>query len=155
MPKIISTIADLHQAANKTDIVELAEQHAQQITDYNYDLVTTYVALKRYETYLNTLIKTLQTPTVALIKENGEPPKDYANAKVKLTRRRSYDFTKDEQWKMIEEEALRLKKLRKEREQFLKNIKTEFIETVDESTGEIVKTYAPQMTEKEGIMVKL
>ena len=155
MPKIILTIADLHQATSKTDLTDLAQQHAQQILDSNYDLMTTYVALKRYETYLKSLIKELQSPTTKLVKEHGTPPQNYANATISLYRCRKYDFSQDETWSLIQEEAERLKQYKKEREQFLKDIQTEYVDTVDEATGEVVRVYAPPVTETEGIAVRL
>ncbi|MFK7933241.1 MAG: hypothetical protein AB8G22_07010 [Saprospiraceae bacterium] len=155
MPKIIPSIADLHQSADKTALTELAQQHAQQIVDSNYDLMTTYVALKRYEVYLKNLIAALQTPTTELIKAEGVPPKEYANAKITVTRRRKYDFSQDETWSSIQAEVEQIKAYKKEREAFLKTIESEYTETVNEETGEVVRTYAPPVEVTEGIMVRL
>lgn len=155
MSKIIKTIAEINQGCNKKVITTWGEEDSQKIITADYDLVKTYVALKRYETYLATLISELQPSVTSLIKKNGTPPKDYANAKIQLTKRRTYDYTTDKAWTELNHEQERLKELRKKREDLLKNIQQDFIEQVDEETGELIRVYAPEVVVSEGVMVKL
>ena len=59
---LIQPIGTLDRTISKTAIVKLANDHASQIIDGgNYDLLKTYVEMKRYELYIKTIISTLKT----------------------------------------------------------------------------------------------
>ncbi|GAB3641957.1 hypothetical protein [Spirosoma arcticum] len=58
----IQPIGTLDRTITKTAIVSLANDHANQIIDGgNYDLLKTYVEMKRYELYIKTIINKLKT----------------------------------------------------------------------------------------------
>ena len=85
---LIKPIGTLEKTLSKTGIVRLAADHAKQIIDSGqYDLLKTYVEMKRYEVYIKTIIAQLknhsiaqaqelraitQQPTVAPVGEAGE-----------------------------------------------------------------------------------
>lgn len=59
---LIQPIGTLDRTITKTAIVKLADDHANQIIEGgNYDLLKTYVEMKRYELYIKTIINKLKT----------------------------------------------------------------------------------------------
>ena len=59
---LIQPIGTLDRTITKTAIVKLADDHANQIIEGgNYDLLKTYVEMKRYELYIKTIISRLKT----------------------------------------------------------------------------------------------
>jgi hypothetical protein len=59
---LIQPIGTLDRTISKTAIVNLANDHANQIIDGgHYDLLKTYVEMKRYELYIKTIINKLKT----------------------------------------------------------------------------------------------
>lgn len=59
---LIQPIGTLDRTISKTAIVKLANEHANQIVDGGqYDLLKTYVEMKRYELYIKTIINKLKT----------------------------------------------------------------------------------------------
>jgi hypothetical protein len=59
---LIQPIGTLDRTISKTAIVNLANDHANQIVDGgHYDLLKTYVEMKRYELYIKTIINKLKT----------------------------------------------------------------------------------------------
>lgn len=67
---LIKPIGSLDRSMSKTGIVRLAADHAGQIIDSgNYDLLKTYVEMKRYEVYIKTIIAQLKNHSVAQAQE--------------------------------------------------------------------------------------
>ena len=67
---LIKPIGTLDRSISKTGIVHLAAAHAQQIIDSgSYDLLKTYVEMKRYEVYIKTIIAQLKNHSVAQAQE--------------------------------------------------------------------------------------
>lgn len=59
---LIQPIGTLDRTITKTAIVKLANDHANQIVEGGkYDLLKTYVEMKRYELYIKTIINKLKT----------------------------------------------------------------------------------------------
>lgn len=59
---LIQPIGTLDRTISKPAIVNLADDHANQIIDGgNFDLLKTYVEMKRYELYIKTIINKLKT----------------------------------------------------------------------------------------------
>ncbi|MDB5240153.1 MAG: hypothetical protein JWP57_778 [Spirosoma sp.] len=59
---LIQPIGTLDRTISKTAIIKLANDHANQIVEGgNYDLLKTYVEMKRYELYIKTIINKLKT----------------------------------------------------------------------------------------------
>ena len=114
-----------------------------------------YRELKRYEAYLKSLINEIKTETYDRIKAQQLDEFGYGNAKYTLVKRKKYDYSSDGYWMAMNEELEHFKQLRKERENMLKNIKKEYVETVDETTGEIQKIFAPTFEVTETLRVSL
>ncbi|MEZ0612499.1 hypothetical protein ACAW74_28585 [Fibrella sp. WM1] len=67
---LIKPIGTLDRNMPKTGLVRLAADHAQQIIDSGqYDLLKTYVEMKRYELYIKTIIARLKNHSVAQAQE--------------------------------------------------------------------------------------
>ena len=67
---LIQPIGTLDRKLSKTALVRLASDHGQQIIDSgNFDLLKTYVEMKRYELYIKTIIARLKNHTVAQAQE--------------------------------------------------------------------------------------
>lgn len=67
---LIKPIGTLDRKMPKTGLVRLAADHAQQIIDSGqYDLLKTYVEMKRYELYIKTIIARLKNYSVAQAQE--------------------------------------------------------------------------------------
>ena len=156
MAKIIKHIGEIDQTFTKSDIEQLAQQHAHTIvSDERYDLLKVYIEFKRYETYLKTLINEIKTETFDRIKTQEIEEFEHGHAKATLVKRKKYDYSSDGYWAAMNEELEHFKTLKKERENMLKNIKEEYIETVDETTGEIQKIFAPTFEVTETLRISL
>ena len=67
---LIKPIGTLEKTLSKTGLVRLAVDHAKQIIDSGqYDLLKTYVEMKRYEVYIKTIIAQLKNHSVAQAQE--------------------------------------------------------------------------------------
>ncbi len=67
---LIKPIGTLEKSLSKTGLVRLAADHAKQIIDSGqYDLLKTYVEMKRYEVYIKTIIAQLKNHSVAQAQE--------------------------------------------------------------------------------------
>lgn len=75
---LIQPIGTLDRTISKTAIVKLANEHADQIVDGGkYDLLKTYVEMKRYELYIKTIInrlKTISTYQARVMREEDQRP---------------------------------------------------------------------------------
>lgn len=81
---LIKPIGSLDRTITKTAIVRLANDHAYQIIESgNYDLLKTYVELKRYELYIKTIInklKAISTLQAQVMREEEQRPNSVAPA---------------------------------------------------------------------------
>lgn len=79
---LIKPIGSLDRTITKTAIVKLANDHAHQIIESgNYDLLKTYVELKRYELYIKTIInklKAISTLQAQVMREEEQRPNSVA-----------------------------------------------------------------------------
>ncbi|GAB2550153.1 hypothetical protein [Spirosoma aerophilum] len=75
---LIKPIGTLDRNISKTAIVKLANEHAHQIIESgNYDLLKTYVEMKRYELYIKTIIsklKAISTLQAQVMREEDQKP---------------------------------------------------------------------------------
>ncbi len=75
---LIQPIGTLDRTITKTAIVSLASDHANQIIEGgNYDLLKTYVEMKRYELYIKTIIgklKASSTYQARVMREEDQRP---------------------------------------------------------------------------------
>ena len=144
MGNLILKLGDLDRKLDKAEIIRIANKDAQTVIgSKQYDLLKVYIELKRYDTYLKTLIdKFKQHATVQASVEssqnNNKKTFSYSNATVAISTRTTWDFSSDKTWKELDDKIQELTRKKKERENYLKaNHKTTTL--VDEETGEIVE----------------
>lgn len=137
MVKVVREIGTIDRGLNKESIEGLAASHVREIVKSGeYDLLQVYIELKRYETYLNALIRELKTPAMTQATELGLQRFDYDQARIRLEKRIKYDFSIDTTWSQIERQIQELTKTRKAREKTLRD--NQMVQMVDKETGELI-----------------
>ena len=141
MGKLVRQLGSIERHLHKKDIVDLAKENAQAILDSGkYDLLKVFVELKRYETYLKSLIQHLKQPVLDDATEKKQKSFEYNDAKVSISTRTRWDFTVDKKWLELDQKIQQLVTEKKEREKYLiDSSKVQII--VDKETGEIIKEF--------------
>ncbi len=155
MSKIIQPPGAIDRTLSKQEIIEFAEAHAAQVIDKGYDLLKVYVELKRYQLYLDTIIKALKTEAVEVAKQQSKKSFNYSNARIQVHNRTKYNYESDKKWVELNTQLELLKEERKKREQLLKSIVGEYKEIVDTETGEVEQLIAPLKEVLDQIVVRL
>ncbi|MEN0048296.1 MAG: hypothetical protein AAF806_14635 [Bacteroidota bacterium] len=156
MSKIVKAIGEIDRELSKQEIEELALFDSAQITsDDNYDLLKIYIEFKRYNAYLQTLIKEIKEAAIHQAEHQQIEKFSFGNASLNVSQRRKYDYSKDHLWNRMSEELNDIKQYKKEREQFLKKIDGAFADVVNEHTGEIERVFAPDITYSKSLTVRL
>ncbi|MCB0640738.1 MAG: hypothetical protein KDC44_03825 [Phaeodactylibacter sp.] len=155
MSKIIKPLEAIDSELSKQEILELAEAHSLQIEEGGYDLLKVYIELKRYQLYLDKIVNDLKEAAVKQAKEQGKKSFDYFNARVQIQKRTKYNFETDESWNRLNQKLEQLKEEKKTRETLLKSIAADYIEIVDQETGEVERMMAPIKEMVDQIIVKL
>ncbi|GIV32180.1 MAG: hypothetical protein KatS3mg030_482 [Saprospiraceae bacterium] len=155
MSKIVRQLGSLERHLHKKDIEALAEENARSIVESGkYDLLRVYIELKRYETYLKSLIGHLKNPTLEKAIEKGMKNINYDASTLTISKRTKIDYSVDEQWTKLKSQIEKLTKEKKEREKFLKeHNQTKTI--VDEATGEVKEEFELPQEVLFGLRVKL
>lgn len=155
MANIVKKLGDLDRQLNKTEIVNLAKENAQAVIDSKkFDLLKVYIELKRYETYLKTIIDKIKQHAFKQATQVGQRTFEYSHAKVNISTRTVWDFSSDKTWKELDDKIKELTQKKKDREKYLKEHSkpTTF---VDEDTGEIIeKTDIPKEINR-GLTIRL
>lgn len=110
---------DLNQSKEALETEGLTAAH--QILENGYSPLKTYVALKKYTLYLETLLEELKTPALEEVLQFGEKTFRCNGATVRQTHRRKWDFTEDATWHDIKVAIDKLQTDRKAQEDILKN----------------------------------
>lgn len=117
----VKKLGDLDRGLHKSDIVALAKENAQGIIDSKqYDLLNVYIELKRYETYLDTIIETIKQHALQRATQIGQKTFEYSHATVNIFTRTVWDFSSDRMWKELDDRITELTQKKKEREAYLK-----------------------------------
>ncbi|MEL6717785.1 MAG: hypothetical protein AAFP82_03640 [Bacteroidota bacterium] len=156
MSKIVKAIGEIDRSLGKKEIEALAKEDAASIiSNDRYDLLKIYIEFKRYDAYLKILTKEIQEETIARAEDQDLEHFKFGSAKLLVTQRRKYDYSKDVLWSNVSQEMDKLKQFRKTREQFLKTIEGEFADVVNEKTGEVERIFAPEIIHSSGLTVRL
>lgn len=156
MSKIIQPLGSLDQQLDREQLAELASEHAGQILEAgHYDLLKVYAELKRYELYLSTIMDGLRDAALEQAMEQAAKEFQYGHARVLVTKRARYKYEADAVWQRFNAGLDEYKQQRKEREQWLRTLPPEGMETVDEETGEAYIALPPEKEEALGLMVRL
>lgn len=155
MAKLVKPLGGISTNLNKKEIQNLASENAKAVVDSgDYDLLRVYVELKRYQVYLESLIKELKPDVTDKAIEHGKKSFVYGDAAVQIMKTRKFNYAIDSQWKSIDDEIAALKKAKKEREIFLKESHGKGT-LIDEETGEIVEDFELPVEVREGINIRL
>jgi len=155
MGKLVRQLGSIEKHLHKKEITELATSNAQAIIDNKgYDLLKVYVELKRYETYLKGLIKTLKQPALNKAAEKQKKSFEYNEARVNISTRTKWNFSVDNKWSELDQQIQQLTKEKKEREQYLKE-SNEAETIVDKETGEITENFKLPKEIEYGLTIRL
>ena len=162
MAEIVKKLGEIDRQLRKSQIINLAAENAQTVIESRkFDLLKVYIELKRYETYLKTIISIIGKQAVAkaeeVVRQTAAPDRqtfEYANAQVHLTTRTTRDFSSDKIWKELDDTIRDLTLKKKEREKYLiANSKT--VTLVNEETGEITQTSDLLKEISKGLTIRL
>ena len=155
MSKFVKQLGDLDRKLHKIEIEDLATKNINAIIESRkYDLLTVYVELKRYETYLKKLVFELKPLATIQAKENGKKTFEHNQAKINLASRTKWDYSVDKEWLELDTSIKRLSSLKKIREFYLKeNHKLEPL--IDRETGEILDDFKLPKEITYGLTIRL
>lgn len=162
MAEIVKKLGEIDRQLRKSEIINLATENAQTVIESGkFDLLKVYIELKRYETYLKTIISIIGKHAVVkageVVRQTAAPDRltfEYANAQVHLTTRTIRDFSSDKRWKELDDTIRDLTLKKKEREKYLiANSKT--VTLVNEETGEITQTSDLLKEISKGLTIRL
>jgi len=162
MADIVKKLGDIDRQLNKIEIVNLASENAQTVIDSKkYDLLKVYIELKRYETYLKTIIAKISKHAFVKATEvahktapAGKKTFEYSNAQVNISTRTVWDFSSDKIWKELDDKIKELTQKKKDRETYLK-ANNKPITIVDMETGEITETSNIPQEINKGLTIRL
>lgn len=155
MGKLVKQLGNIDRNLHKQDIVDLARENSQAIIESGkYDLLTVYVELKRYETYLKGLIQNLKRPALDKASETGQKSFDYNDARVNISTRTKWDFSVDNEWTKLDQQINQLTTEKKKREKHLKD-KQNMNGIVDKKKGEITEMFELPKEIEYGIAIRL
>lgn len=157
MSEITKPLGQIAAIISKEEIVQIGKAHAAEIMNGdNYDLVKSYVDIKRYELYLKTLIDELKSETAKKIASTENKEFEFANTKAVVTKRRKFDFSNDAYWKELSTQTKQVSDQQKSLEKMMKDMTEGSVkEFVDETTGEVKMIQAPSVEFTETLMVKI
>jgi len=161
MGNLILKLGDLDRKLDKAEIIRIANKDAETvISSKKYDLLKVYIELKRYVTYLKTLIDKfkkhayVQASVESTQNNHNKKTFSYSNATVAISTRTNWDFSSDKTWKELDDKIHELTRKKKERETYLKaNHKP--ITLVDEETGELVEKSEIPKEINRGLTIRL
>jgi hypothetical protein len=144
MSKIIKKLGELPAGLDKVGIASLATEDARLILAGQFDLVRTFIELRRYEVYLSTLIGQLQAAATVAIADRPDRKLKYADGTVSVTPRYKWDYSSDNRWVTLNTQITTLKSdlksLTDQRKALEKLLKLSVDgEVVDPETGEIIE----------------
>ena len=156
MAEIVKKLGEIDRQLRKSQIINLAAENAQTVIESRkFDLLKVYIELKRYETYLKTIISIIGKQ--AVVRQTAAPDRqtfEYANAQVHLTTRTTRDFSSDKIWKELDDTIRDLTLKKKEREKYL--IATgKYATVVNEETGEITQASDLPKVISKGLTIRL
>ncbi len=155
MSKYIKQLGEIDRSLIKAEINSLAIQDSNEtIESGKFDMLKVYIELKRYETYLNTLIKNIKSTALEIAKQEDQLSFQYNNAQVRISNRTKWDYSIDEEWNHITDQIKALNNLRKERESFLL-VSNKEGKLLDKGTGELVEDFKLPFRTEKGIRVTL
>lgn len=141
---------------SKKDIVALAKTEAQSIIEAaDTNLLPLLIQASRSAEYLATFIGEIKKAATDEALNYNEKSVKIAGAKVEIREAGvRYDYSNDPIWTGINSNAKQIEATRKEREDFLKALKTG-ITQLDEETGEAFQVFPPVKSSSTSLVITL
>lgn len=157
MSAITKPLGQIAAITTKEEIIKIGKAHAAEIINGDqYDLVKSYVDIKRYELYMKTLIDELKSVAAKKIMESESKDFEFGTSTATVTKRRKFDFSNDAYWKELNSNTKEVSDKQKALEKMMKDMTEGSVkEFIDESTGEVKMIQAPIVEFTETVMVKI
>ena len=157
MSEITKPIGQIAATTSKAEIVKIGKAHAAEIINGDqYDLIKSYVDVKRYELYLKTLIDEMKAETVKKIAATESKDFEFGTSTASITKRRKFDFSNDAYWKELDVQTKEVSDQQKKLEKMMKDMTEGSVkEFTDPKTGEVKMIQAPSVQYAETLMVKI
>jgi hypothetical protein len=128
----------------------------EQVESGNIDSLEVYIRCKAFMVALNQVIESIESKTLAEAEKHGKSF-DFKSAKIEIKELGSkwhFDKSNDSVYFSIKSNIEKFDIERKDRETFLKSLKTK-TSILDRETGEVIEIYPAYKTSKTGITVTL
>jgi len=128
----------------------------EQVESGNYDALEVHIRCKAFMVALTQVIESIESTTLAEAEKYGKSF-EFKNARIEVKELGSkwhFDKSNDSKYFSIKSNIEKLDIERKDRETFLKSLKSK-TSILDEETGEVIEIFPPYKTSKTGITVTL
>jgi len=142
--------------ASKSQAQTFAQEIIEQVESGNYDALEVHIRAKAFMVALTQVIESIETTTLAEAEKHGKSF-DFKSARIEVKELGSkwhFDKSNDSKYFSIKSNIEKLDIERKDRETFLKSLKSK-TSILDEETGELIEIFPPYKTSKTGITVTL
>ena len=142
--------------ASKSQAQTFAQEIIEQVESGNYDALEVHIRCKALMVALTQVIESIETTTLAEAEKHGKSF-DFKSARIEVKELGSkwhFDKSNDSKYFSIKSNIEKLDIERKDRETFLKSLKSK-TSILDEETGELIEIFPPYKTSKTGITVTL
>ena len=141
---------------SKIQALQFAQQIIEEVQSGNVDALDVHIRCKALILSLNQVIQSIEITTLAEAEKHGKSF-DFKNAKIEVKELGSkwhFDKSNDSKYFWIKSKLEKWDTERKDREVFLKSLKSK-TSILDEETGELIEVFPPYKTSKTGITVTL
>jgi hypothetical protein len=142
--------------ASKSQAQTFAQEIIEQVESGNYDALEVHIRAKAFMVALTQVIESIETTTLAEAEKHGKSF-EFKSARIEVKELGSkwhFDKSNDSKYFSIKSNIEKLDIERKDRETFLKSLKSK-TSILDEETGELIEIFPPYKTSKTGITVTL
>ena len=142
--------------ASKSQAQTFAQEIIDQVESGSIDSLEVHIRCKALITALGQVIESIETTTLAEAEKHGKSF-DFKSARIEVKELGSkwhFDKSNDSKYFSIKSNIEKLDIERKDRETFLKSLKSK-TSILDEETGELIEVFPPYKTSKTGITVTL
>jgi hypothetical protein len=142
--------------ASKSQAQTFAQTIIEQVESGSLDALEVHIRCKAFMVALTQVIESIETTTLAEAEKHGKSF-DFKSARIEVKELGSkwhFDKSNDSKYFSIKSNIEKLDIERKDRETFLKSLKSK-TSILDEETGELIEIFPPYKTSKTGITVTL
>jgi hypothetical protein len=141
---------------SKSQAQLFAQQIIDQVESGSLDALEVHIRCKAFMVALTQVIESIESTTLAEAEKHGKSF-DFKSARIEVKELGSkwhFDKSNDSKYFSIKSNIEKLDIERKDRETFLKSLKSK-TSILDEETGELIEVFPPYKTSKTGITVTL